>query len=190
MIAAFLRSHDKNAREMMRCGGIDIIEQRLLQNKELGSLTQSLVGVLRTNTTLTNLLVDSLLELRLACEHYAALESTVFSRLLFNMPLWFGGSCRTTGISLYPTLLPVLSSLTNATPYKVRNTVGVRQLVELLHLYTDVGDSKVCKLTRHDWLGDNEPHNFFRRKSQGLLRSRQQSYSTEAKPRDYQSMLR
>lgn len=144
MMAAFLRSHDKNAREMVRCGGIDIFEQRLLQNREMGSSTQSLVGVIRTSTILTNLLVDSLLELRLASEHYAVLESTVFSRLLFNMPLWFGGSCRTTGISLYPTLLPVLSSLTNATPHKVRNTVGVRPFVELLHVYTDIGDSKVC----------------------------------------------
>lgn len=144
MLAAFLRSHDKNAREMMRCGGIDIIEQRLLQNKALSPSTDTLVGVLRSSPPLANLLVDSLIELRLACEHYAALESTVFSRLLFNMVLWFGGSSRLPGVALYPTLMPVLSSLANVAPQKVRNTVGVRQLIELLYLYTDVGDTKVC----------------------------------------------
>ena len=143
MMAAFLRCHDKNAREMMRCGGIDILEQRLSQNKELGSSTPSVFSVLRTTPSLTNLLVDSLLELRLACEHYVALETTVLSRLLFNMPLWFGGSSLPMGVALYPTLLPVLSSLTIVAPHKVRSTVGMRPLVELLHLYTDIGETKV-----------------------------------------------
>ncbi|KAI2492004.1 protein of unknown function (DUF4704) [Fragilaria crotonensis] len=160
MMAAFLRSHDKNAREMMRCGGIDILEQLLLQNKELGASGQSIVSVVRTTPSLTNLLVDSLLELRLACEHYAALENTVFSRLLFNMPLWFGGASLPVGMSLYPTLLPVLSSLTNVTPQKVRNTVGVRPLVELLHLYTDVGETKVRFLYNVKRLKRRRAHTF------------------------------
>ena len=163
MMGAFLRSHDMNAREMMRCGGIDILEQRLLQNKELGVFAPSIVSVLRTTPSLTNLLVDSLLELRLACEHYAALENTVFSRLLFNMPLWFGGASLPKGVSLYPTLLPVLSSLTNVTPHKVRSTVGVRPLIELLHLYTNVGETKVRLIYKVKMLTTNTSSRILRR---------------------------
>ena len=186
MMAAFLRSHDQNAREMMRCGGIDIVEQRLLQNKELDSSTKSLVGVLRTNSSLASLLVDSLLDLRLACEHYVALETTVFSRLLFNMPLWFGGSCLPTGISLYPTLLPVLSSLTKATPHKVRNTVGVRQLVELLQLYTDIGETKVRDTDSIALAKLLRPNHFCRRNCQSLPGNQQQSSSIGVKLLDCQ----
>lgn len=143
MVAAFLRRHDSNAREMMRCGGIDIIEQKLKQNQSGGKPLQNFVGVLRLEPRLGRLLVDSLIELRLACQHYDALERAVFSRLLFNVQLWFGGSYRSPGIALYATLLPVLAALTKASPQKVCDTVGVRPLVERLQFYTDVGETEV-----------------------------------------------
>jgi hypothetical protein len=142
MLAAFVRSHDGNAREAMRCGCVDIIEQLLLKNDSLSSSGDCLVGVVRSSTALGSHLLDKLIELRLACEHYGPLETSVFSRLFFNLPLWFGGSQIAPGVALYSTLLPALSSITLASPQKVRDTVGVRQLIEMVHLYTDIGDTK------------------------------------------------
>jgi hypothetical protein len=135
LLASFLREHNENAREMLRCGGIDIIEQLLQQNKKLGEEglrppSGSLVSSLSVFSSLSNLLMDSLLELRSACSHYGGLETKVFARLLFNLPLWFGGLGP--GIALYPTLLPVLSSVTRSNPEKVRDCVGTKYMIQLL----------------------------------------------------------
>ena len=135
LLASFLREHNENAREMLRCGGIDIIEQLLQQNKKLGQgglrrPSGSLVSSLSVFSSLSNLLMDSLLELRSACSHYVGLETKVFAQLLFNLPLWFGGLGP--GIALYPTLLPVLSSVTRSNPEKVRDCVGTKDMIQLL----------------------------------------------------------
>ena len=134
LLASFVRDHNENAREMLRCGGIDIVEQFLHSNKNLGkgrscSPASSLVAVLSTFPRLSTLLVDSMLELRSACSHYVGLETKVFSRLLFNLPLWFGrlGSY----VSLYTTLFPVLSSITRNNPEKVRDCVGIKDMTQL-----------------------------------------------------------
>mmetsp|Transcript_3651 Transcript_3651/g.5568 ORF Transcript_3651/g.5568 Transcript_3651/m.5568 type:complete len:2959 (-) Transcript_3651:158-9034(-) len=145
MLAAFLCVHDENAREMVRCGGIDIIEQLLLQHRFSKEPRSNLVRILQSRTALGNLLVDALVELRLASEHYSALESTILSRLVFNFPLWFGSDISQPGISLYPTLLPALSSLTASHPEKVRDSVGIRQFIEILKMFTDVDESENVK---------------------------------------------
>lgn len=143
MLAAFLRYHDGNAREMVRCGGIDIIEQLLLQHRFSRKTERNLVKILQSKTVLGNRLVDALVELRLASEHYAALETTILSRLIFNFSLWFGNDAFQPGISLYPTLLPTLSLVTTAYPEKVRDSVGIRQFIEILKVFTDVDESEV-----------------------------------------------
>jgi hypothetical protein len=135
LLASFVRDHNENAREMLRCGGIDIVEQLLLSNKKIGTGTQrkpasSLVGSLSIFPALANRLMDSLLELRSACAHYMGLETRVFSRLLFNLPLWLGGTSR--GVSLYRCLLPVLSSITRTNADKVRDCIGTKDLTFLL----------------------------------------------------------
>jgi hypothetical protein len=148
LLASFVRDHNENAREMLRCGGIDIVEQLLLSNKKLGTGTQrkpasSLVGSLSIFPALANRLIDSLLELRSACGHYIGLETRVFSRLLFNLPLWLGGTSR--GVSLYQCLLPVLSSVTRSNADKVRDCIGTKDLTYLLKELVEnkVGNSKV-----------------------------------------------
>jgi hypothetical protein len=66
------------------------------------------------------------------------LETKVFSRLLLNVLLWFGPS---QGLSLYPSLLPVLSSITRNNPEKVQDCVGIR---DMIHLAKELVEFEVC----------------------------------------------
>jgi hypothetical protein len=132
MLAAFIRDHHENAREMLRCGGIDIVEQLLHKNKKVGKdkrylPSSSLVSSMGVFPSLSRLFVKSLLDLHSACSHYVGLETKVFSRLLFNLPLWFGGL--EVGIYRFSALLPVLSSITKNNPEKVRDCVGIKDII-------------------------------------------------------------
>lgn len=144
LLSAFLRDHGENAREMLRCGGIDILEQLLVSNKALSEshATETLTTVLTFYPALSKLLVASLLGIRSACSHYTGLETIVVSRLLFNFQLWFSATSRGCGVALYGTLLPVLSSLSRKSPRKVRDCVGVRPMIEQLREYTTVEKSE------------------------------------------------
>jgi hypothetical protein len=150
LLSSFVRDHGENAREMLRCGGIDIIEQLLAANKALNTNSDEILGqetlmsVLTVYPGLARLLVAALLDVRSACSHYTGLETIVFSRLLFNLQLWFAGPSQAHGVALYASLFPVLSSLAHTTPRKVRDCVGVRPMVELLREYLNVGDKQVC----------------------------------------------
>jgi hypothetical protein len=150
LLSSFVRDHGENAREMLRCGGIDILEQLLAANKALNANSNEILGqetlmsVLTVYPALSRLLVTALLDVRSACSHYTGLETIVFSRLLFNLQLWFAGPSQAHGVALYGTLLPVLSSLSHTTPRKVRDCVGVRRMVELLRDYLNTGDKQVC----------------------------------------------
>jgi hypothetical protein len=135
LLASFVRDNNENAREMLRCGGVDIIEQLLHANKKLGWANPrlpagSLVAAACTFPSLASLLVKSLLEVRSACSHYVGLETKVFSQLLFNLPLWFGGLGP--GVSLYPALIPALSSVTKNNPEKVRDCVGIKDMIRIM----------------------------------------------------------
>ena len=135
LLAAFIQDHSENARELLRCGGIDIIEQLLVATKKVTVSRPrytSLFVALSLSATLADQLVNSLLVLRSACSHYVGLETKVFSRLLFNLSLWLGGLPSTCGAALHLRLLPVLASLTQMNPEKVRDCVGVRDIVLML----------------------------------------------------------
>ena len=153
MMASFVRDHNENARELLRCGGIDIVEQLLHSNKKIGTSSVvdpalfsvgSLTASLSIFPSLANRLVDCLLELRSACTHYVGLETRVFSRLLFNLPLWLGGGSQ--GVSLYRSLLPVLSSVTISNPEKVRDCIGTKDMTLLISELIDaeVGTRDSC----------------------------------------------
>lgn len=160
-VSAFIRDHNVNAREMLRCGGIDILEQLLVSNKTLGTagdrdgFKDTLMSVLSVHPSLSELLVASLLELRSACSHYTGLETIIFSRLLFNFYLWFTAPSRAYGVALYGTLLPVLSSISKTSPQKVRDCVGIRPMVDQLREYTDDDENEVCDLK---WLSLLSPY--------------------------------
>ncbi len=141
LTAAFLSGHNENAREMLRCGGIDVIENLLASNKKFGhgesrQPTIGLVGSLHVFWGLSDMLIESLMNFRSACSHYVGLETKVFSRLFFNVPLWFGEARRSSGVALHATLLPLLSSVTRKSPEKVRDCIGVQDFIFLLNEYT------------------------------------------------------
>lgn len=135
LMASFIQDHSENARELLRCGGIDIIEQLLVATKKVTCSRPrytSLFVALSLSASLADQLVNSLLLLRSACSHYVGLETKVFSRLLFNLNLWFGGLPSTCGGALHLRLLPVLGSLAQMNPEKVRDCIGVREMVQTI----------------------------------------------------------
>ena len=135
LFTAFIQSHNDNARELLRCGGIDILEQQLLNCKKIAfgkKSTLSLFGSINIYPQIAQELVDALLDLRTSCSHFASMETKVYSRLLFNIPLWFSGSSQLPGAALLTELLPVLSSLTRLNPEKVRDFVDVKTMVVVL----------------------------------------------------------
>ena len=135
ILSCFVRGSNQNARELLRCGGIDIVEHLLFQNK-----ASPTVMSLFTFPSLSKLLVQILLDLQSSCSHYIALERKVFSRLLFNIPLWFEGLTQEAGVSLYSSLLPILSSIVQNNPTKVRSCVGSKDMIWFMR---DIIETKV-----------------------------------------------
>ena len=152
LVASFAQDHGGNARELLRCGGIDVIENCLLASRRVALNNNvyphelSLFGYLTACQKLSFHVVESLLRLRSACSHYTGLETKVFARLLFNIPLWFGGVIPKLGVSLDYTLLPVLSALASVNPDKVRDCVGINDTVLLLKSYVTFEDETVGHL--------------------------------------------
>jgi hypothetical protein len=134
LLSSFVRGNYQNARELLRCGGIDIVEQLLLENKikSMSSSTYKKYSMIRSLfviPTLSKLLVQTLLEFRSSCSHCIALEEKVFSALFFNIPLWFEWRGRECGVSLYQFLLPVLSCVVQDDPAKVRDSIGATNII-------------------------------------------------------------
>jgi hypothetical protein len=140
ILSCFVRGNNQNARELLRCGGIDIVEHLLCQNK-----ANSMVRSLFTFPSLSKLLVQTLLELQSSCSHYIALERKVFSGLLFNIPLWFEGLTQEAGVSLYPSLLPILSSIVQNNPVKVRDCVGAKDMIWFMRDIIETKVSFTCR---------------------------------------------
>ena len=135
MLSCFVKDNNKNSRELLRCGGIDIIADLLAGSKRLYSAKKSkfsLFGAVSSCSGLSSRLVESLIRLEASCTPYVALETKVFSRLLFNVHLWLDGSTRADGQALQAVLYPVLSEITRYNPERVRDCVGVKDLVHAL----------------------------------------------------------
>jgi hypothetical protein len=148
LVASFVQDHGENARELLRCGGIDVIESFILASRKVATnrsrcQNRSLFGPLTVFPSLSSLLVQSIAKLLSACSHYIGLETKVFARLLFNIPLWFTGTNRNLGVSLDITLLPVLSKIARKNPDKVRDCVGIKDMIFLLKDYVSVDDCEV-----------------------------------------------
>jgi hypothetical protein len=153
LLSSFIKDHNDNARELLRCGGIDVIEQLLVSCKRNAfgrDYRSSLFGAINANAGLTQLLTESLLEFRGSCSHYSGLEAKIFSRLLFNVPLWLGNFNQLPGVFLHTIYLPVLSSLVVLSPEKVRDCVGIKDMVNVL--------KEICSSKTH--LTDGELNRF------------------------------
>lgn len=123
LVSSFVRNNDDNARELLRCGGVDVMENVIFK---AGS---TLLKPIHTRSQSACMLVSALVTLRSACGHYIGLEAKVFSRLVVNLPLWLG---TVHGDQLQSQLLPILSTMTKGNPDKVRDCVGLRELVQVL----------------------------------------------------------
>ena len=112
LLSAFVTTHSLNAREMLRCGLIDVLGGLLykcsLQRRHSGLSCYTAVMIF---PSLATLLVDRLQEFRLKSREYSELEAAVMSHLLFNIPLWVGGLSRGDGVVLAGLLIPKLSKL-------------------------------------------------------------------------------
>jgi Domain of unknown function (DUF4704) len=155
---AFVQDHNDNARELLRCGGIDVIEQLLYNCKKVAigkGSNASVFGALNVYSGLALDLVDALLELRAACSHYVSLETKIYSRILFNIPLWLGGFNQIPGVSLHTVVLPILSSLTRMNPEKVRDCVGVKEMVNAIKEYSTGARTSTAEHELDRYTGEN-----------------------------------
>jgi hypothetical protein len=118
-----------------------VIEQLLFASKQVGSQKSAAGGLsmsssstlfasLCSNDLMATELVELLLSLQSASELYVGLETKVFARLLFNLPLWLGGT--PTGAALHLAFLPALSFLAKSNPEKVRECLGIKEMIQLL----------------------------------------------------------
>lgn len=140
LVASFIREHESNACELYRCGGINVIEKLLHDNKkrdiEAGSVYR--LGV---SSTIAQYNASALLDLWQASRLNFALETTIFSRLVFNVPLLLGGLVESRGTSFHRLYLPILSEVAMMNGDKVRDCVGTGQLFDLVTEYSSSGDS-------------------------------------------------
>jgi hypothetical protein len=142
LFASLVRDNYQNAREMLRCGAIDLLEQSLQTNKQLGVEKRnilpapSVVASIGVFPSLSAYFVNALLELRSTSSHYVALETKVFSRLVFNLPLWFGGPFQ--GSAIFSDLLPYLSMVSKQNPQKIRDCVGTKGIVKVIIEFIEV----------------------------------------------------
>ena len=147
LLAAFLRDKDNNGREWLRCGGTEILEFLLLQSKKRYSDRSSghqrqefwiQINAFRRHRRIAEDLVSILLDLKEACSYNKLLESKIYSRLIFNVDLWFGGLSDAPGIALHSVLFPTLSSLAKADPEEALQSIRTGLMMNLIREYTIV----------------------------------------------------
>ena len=111
LISSFIREHEANSCELYRCGGINVIEKLLNDNKRQ-DLEEGTTYRLGMSPNISEYNASALLDLWQASRLNFALETTIFSRLVFNVPLLLGGLSKAKGISFHCLYLPILSEIT------------------------------------------------------------------------------
>ena len=138
LLASFIREHDVNCRELFRCGGAHVIEQVLSENKKEHDKSKQGSFVLGITPDVAKCNASALLDLWQASRRIFALETVIFSRLLFNLPLLLGDVSKCSGVSFHAAMLPVLSELAIQNPEKVRDCVGTKELFDLVTEYSSI----------------------------------------------------
>eukprot|EP00986_Skeletonema_menzelii_P005916 scaffold2232_cov136-Skeletonema_menzelii.AAC.7 len=138
LLASFIREHDVNCRELFRCGGAHVINQVLSENKKEHDKSKHGSYVLGITPDIARCNASALLDLWQAARPIFALETVVFSRLLFNPPLLLGGVSMCSGVSFHAAVIPLLSELASQNPEKVRDCVGTKELFDLVTEYSSI----------------------------------------------------
>ena len=144
LISSFIREHEANSCELYRCGGINVIEKLLNDNKRQ-DLEEGTTYRLGMSPTIAEYNASALLDLWQASRLNFALETTIFSRLVFNVPLLLGGLSKAKGISFHCLYLPILSEITMMNGDKVRDCIETGELFDLVNEYSSSGDA-VCSI--------------------------------------------
>jgi len=141
LVASFIREHKANACELFRCGGINVIEKLLhdCKKKDIDNCGNGAFYRLGVSPVIAKLNASALLDLWQASRLNFALETTFFSRLLFNVSLLLGGLAKARGVAAFhAVMLPVLSEIAMMNPDKVLDCVGTGELFEVVNEYSSV----------------------------------------------------
>jgi hypothetical protein len=135
LVSSFIREHEFNSCELYRCGGINVIEKLLhdCKKKDIDEGAPYRIGV---SPIVAKYSASAILDLWQASRSNFALESTVFSRLLVNVPLFLGGVATSQGVSFHAVMLPILSELTMTNPDKVRDCIDIREIFQVVNEYS------------------------------------------------------
>lgn len=151
LLSSLVRDHNENAREVLRCGGVDMLEQTFWECKDRagsnrsGSILEelSLFSALSIFPSLSSATIDALMELQASSSHYIGLEARVFSKFLFNPSLWLGNCA---SLPIYSDLLPYLSWTADHLPGKVADCVGVTGTIQIIVDLVEGPEVSICHL--------------------------------------------
>ena len=146
LVASFIREHESNACELYRCGGINVIEKLLYDSKKQ-DIDEGACYRLGVSPIIAQYNASALLDLWQASRLNFALETTVFSRLIFNVPLLLGGLAKSSGISFHCLYLPILSEIAMMNGDKVRDCVETGELFDLVAEYSRSGNDVVSGMS-------------------------------------------
>jgi hypothetical protein len=145
LVSSFIREHEFNSCELYRCGGINVIE-KLLHDCKKRDIDEDAPYRLGVSSVIAKYSASAILDLWQASRSNFALETTVFSRILFNIPLLLGGVATSRGVSLHAVMLPILSELTMMNPDKVRDCVDTREIFDVVNEYSSGVDEVCCRV--------------------------------------------
>ena len=139
LVSSFIREHTMNGRELYRCGGIHVMHKIFheCKQRQLECSSGAYYGM-GASSVVGKYNVSALLDLWHSSRQVFGLEITVFSQLLFNTHLLFGGVSTCDGLYLHTYLLPVLSYITRQNPEKVRDCVGTSACFDCIREYSRV----------------------------------------------------
>jgi len=148
LLASFIRNDSNNTEDLLRCGGIEVLEQYFFLNKSMSLGIEHDIVPIKENELLmqrtsescvaASKLVQSLEDLRQAASLNEDLYRQIFSKLIFNVPLWLGGTVKTFGKALFTVFLPYLSALSLDLPNEVQECIDVRDLFVLVNELIEV----------------------------------------------------
>lgn len=135
LVSSFIRDHQANACELYRCGGINVVE-KCLNDCKIRDAKDGALYRLGVSSFVANCTASAILDLWQASRPNFALETTVFSKLVFNIPLHFGGVAKAKGVLFHAVMLPTISEITMTNPDKVRDCIDINEVFDVVHEYS------------------------------------------------------
>jgi hypothetical protein len=135
LVSSFIRDHQNNACKLYRCGGINVVE-KCLRSCKIRDIEEGAWYRTGASSFVAKYTASTLLDQWQASWLNFALETTVFSKLVLNIPLLFGGISKSNGVSFHAEMLPIISEITMSNPDKVRDCVDINEVLDVVHEYS------------------------------------------------------